>query len=396
MSSPAVPTALTDLVQATAAGHTADPSQLEAISRWRLACGDGRGAARWHRWSLEPPHANALRQPLEELALLLGQPQLAAQLGTTHGWGAVLLALNNGDPGEALERQQAAIAAEAVIEADLGLRLAGMWQRHGQAEPALALLQAIAAQAATPALCNAIAHLHEQQQQPAAAAPWWDHSLSLDPSQPAVLMQRSRNALALEDPALAFHLAQALHERDRTHAVALELRVEALQQLGATASLRLALAPLVRQGRERYQQQARALDRWWRPRRRRQQQWRHQLTEPLQRLPLQLLQPPRPLLSPSLAPCRSIGVLGSRDGLELAGLLAAADQPGVVWNLASREPLLSARNLQQLLPAGWQLRRWPRWQPELHGPLEALVIADRRLPTPPQAPDQVLRAECPA
>lgn len=391
MSSQAVPIALTALVETTAAGRTADPSQLEAISRWRLACGDGRGAARWHRWSLEPPHANALRQPLEELALLLGQPQLAAQLGTKQGWGAVLLALENGDPGEALERQQAAVAAEAVIEASLGLRLAGLWQQHSRTEPALALLQAIAAQAATPALCNAIAHLHEQQQQPAAAAPWWDLSLSLDPSQPAVLMQRSRNALAVEDPALAFHLAQALHERDTKHAVALELRVEALQQLGASASLRLALAPLVRQGRERYRRQAHALAGWWRPRRRRQRHWRNQLPEPITEHPVLLLSPAGQIPASNLAGCACIALLGSRDGMELAGSLTASNTSGVVWDLASREPLLSQRNLELFLPPGWQIRRWPRWQPELHGRPDALVIANRRLSPPAQAPDRVLR-----
>ena len=389
--STALPKEFQTLVALTAAGHTAEPDLFAALARWRLACGDGRGAARWHRWSLEPPAAASLRRPLEELALQLGQAQLAARLGELGGWGAVLLALECGDHQQAQQQQRAAIAAGAAIEAGLGLRLAGLWQRHGQAEPALALLQAIASQAATPALCNAIAHLHDQQGQPAAAAPWWDHSLSLDPSQPAVLMQRSRNALALEDPALAFHLAQALHERDRAHAVALELRVEALQQLGAPASERLALAPLVRQRRERYRQHARSLSRWWRPRRRRQAAWRNRLPQALQSTMLQPLAPPTALPSAALAGCRCIGLLASRDGLELAAALADVGDSGVIWNLASREPLLSQRNLERLLPAGWRLQRWPRWQPALHSGLDALVIADPQLNQPTEAPERVVR-----
>jgi hypothetical protein len=61
-----------------------------------------------------------------------------------------------------------------------------------------------------------------------------------------------------------------------------------------------------------------------------------------------------------------------------------------VWHLASREPVVCQRNLERLLPPGWQLRRWPRWQPELHSALDALVIADRRIGIPPQAPALVL------
>ena len=84
--------------------------------------------------------------------------------------------------------------------------------------------------------------------------------------------------------------------------------------------------------------------------------------------------------------------MGSRDGLELIGALADVGKAGVVWHIASREPLLCERNLQRLLPDGWQLRRWPRWQPTVHGALDALVIADRQLSIPEQAPALVLRA----
>jgi tetratricopeptide (TPR) repeat protein len=371
------------VVEAAAAGQAPDPDQLAAIARWRLGCGDGRGAARWHRWSLEAPPPATLRSELETLLLLLKLPQLAAKLGQQQGWAAVLLALDAGHPELALRHQQSAIAAAAPLEVSLCLRLASLWQQEQRPEPALELLQAIAVQAATPALCNAIAHLLEQQHQPQQAATWWDHSLSLDPRQPAALMQRSRNALAQGDAALGCHLAMVLLELDSRHAVAQELQVEALCALGAHASRRLALAPLVRQRRERYLQQARTLKAWWRPRRRRQAGWRQP--------PLQALGPPRPLPASALAGCSCIGLLSSRDGLELVDALSEAGGTGVVWNLSSPEPLVCHRNLQRLLPDGWQLRRWPRWQPELHGALDALVIADRRLSVPPLAPALVLR-----
>jgi len=379
------PPELEALVETVAAEQAPDPDLLAALARWRLGCGDGRSAARWHRWSLQPPPPARLRSELEPLLLLLNSPHLAARLGQQQGWGAVFLALDAGDPDQAHRSQLAAIAAEAPIEVSLCLRLASLWQQQQQPEPALELLQAIASQAATPTLCNAIAHLLEQQHQPAQAAPWWDHSLSLDPHQPAVLMQRSRNALAQGDAALGCHLAMALLELDPRHAVGQELQVEALEALEAHASLRLALAPLVRQGRQRYRQQAKTLRNWWRPRRRRQARWRVHGAGPLQ-----ALGPPRALPASALAGCSCIGLLRSRDGLELVGALAEAASAGVVWHLASREPLVCERNLEQLLPPSWQLRRWPRWQPELHAALDALVIADRRCSVPAQAPPLLL------
>jgi hypothetical protein len=380
------PPELEALLDAAAAEQTPNPDQLAAIARWRLSCGDGRSSARWHRWSLETPPPATLRSELETLLLLLKLPQLAAKLGHPQGWCGVLLALDAGNPELALRCQRSTIAAAAPIEVSLCLRLASLWQEQKRAEPALELLQAMAAQAATPTLCNAIAHLFEQQHQPERAALWWDHSLGLDPCQPAALIQRSRNALAQGDAALSCHLAMVLLELDPHHAVAQELQVESLGALGAHASQRLALAPLVRQRRQRYIEQARTTEAWWRPRRRRQSRWRQHFAGSLQ-----ALGPLRPLPRAALAGCSRIGLLSSRDGLELVDALGEADTPGVIWNLSSLEPLVCHRNLQRLLPNGWQLQRWPRWQPELHGALNALVIADRRLSVPPQAPDLVLR-----
>jgi hypothetical protein len=387
------PRELEVLVGAVAADQPPDPDHLAAIARWRLGCGDGSRAARWHRWSLQPPSPTALQSELEQLLLLLNRPQLARRFGQQQGWAAVLLALEAGNSEEALRAQQAAIAAGVAIDVPLCLRLANQWQQHQCPTPALELLEAIAVQAATPALCNAIAHLLEQQHQFGQAAPWWDHSLSLDPEQPSALMQRSRNALAQGDAALGCHLAMALLELDPQHAVGQELLVESLEALGALASLRLALAPLVRLGRQRYVQQAKSLKAWWRPRQRRQARWRQQLQTPHPWPGVLLaLTPPRQLPTSQLADCSCIGLMGSRDGLELIGALADVGNAGVVWHLASREPLLCERNLQRLLPDGWQLRRWPRWQPTVHGALDALVIADRQLSIPEQAPALVLRA----
>jgi hypothetical protein len=391
MSLVALPTAVEQLVNAIATGHEPEPIHFESIACWRLSCGDGRGAARWQRWSLQRPHAAELSTALEGLTLVLGRPDLAARISDRGGWGAVLLAVDQGDTERALDLQKAAIASSRPIDPKLLQRLASRWQQVGQAEPALELLKAIPMQAATPALCNAIAHLLEHQHRFADAALWWDHSLAIDRLQPAALMQRSRNALQLKDPKLAFHLAQALYELDPDHPVGLELRVEALECLGALASVRLALAPLVRQGRERYRQQARAVTGWWHPRRRRQHRWRQQLPDGFKQLPLQPISPPRPLPTSGLADCRRIGLLASRDGIELAGALSEAGDSGVLWHLASREPLLCERNLSLLIPSGWQLRRWPHWQPELHGPLDALVIADPGLSAPIEAPERVLR-----
>lgn len=382
-TSPWLPPELDSLISQLEVQAAPDPAQLEAIASWRLACGDGRGAARWRRWSLAPPDPNAIREALRPLLLLLEQPQLASRLGQGQGWEAVLVALEHQQLQQARQLQQQALAAQQPLQAAMTLRLAGLWQQCGDLQPALDLLEPMAHAGASASLVNAIAHLHEQRQAPASAAPWWDRSLTVDPRQPAVLMQRSRNALALNEPALAFQLAQTLIELDPGHAVAQELRVEALERLGARASQRLALAPLVRQGRVRYLQQAQALAAWWAPRRRRQLQWRDHT-------PVQALGPRRPLPDQAVAGCRQIGLLGSRDGLELQSCFQAAASTGVVWDLGSREPLCSQRNLRHLLPAGWELRPWHRWQPEHHGRLDVLVISDPRLGLPAAQPERVL------
>ena len=368
-----LPRELTALVEALAAGATdASPEQLAAIARWRLACGDGRAAGRWQRWSLEPPPAHSLRQQLRDQLLEWQQPELAAQLGAEPGWGGVRFALETQQADRARDLQEQAIAAGEPISLAASLQLASLWQRQAEPQPALALLLAIAA--AQPqhsaALCNAIAHLQEQLNQPAQAAPWWDRSLQLDPRQPPVLIQRSRNALALADPALAFQLAEALHQLDPSHPVAQELRVEALAQLQAPASLRLALVPLVRAGRERYRQQARQLAPAWAPLRRQQALWR-----PASAPRVVALAPPRPVPAVLLSGCSRLGLLGSSDGLELAQALSEAAPQGVLWLLESPEPLCALHNLRLLLPAGWELQIWPRWAPQLHGALELLIEA---------------------
>lgn len=356
---------------------------IAAIARWRLACGDARGAALWHRWSLHTPEHERLRLELFQLLLLLEEPDLAQRIGCDQGWEGVLLTLEQEQVEQARKLQGLALKSGIAIKTATALRLAALWQQRGDSQAALELLEPMAAKSTTTGLCNAVAHLHEQAQAPAAAAPWWDRSLQIDLRQPAVLIQRSRNALAMQDPDLAFHLAQTLLELDRHHVVGQELRVEALTLLGARSSQRLALVPLVRQKRDRYRHQAQTLQRWWQPRRRRQQHWRHQQ-------PLLALGPPRPLPQQVLAGCRQVGLLGSRDGLELQDALAAADSPGVLWDIRSREPLCSMRNIKRLLPSCWQLRHWPAWQPEEHGTLDALVIADPKLPIPAGAPLRVL------
>ena len=121
------PPELEALVETVAAEQAPDPDQLAAIARWRLGCGDGRSAARWHRWSLQPPAPARLRSELEPLLLLLNSPQLAARLGQQQGWGAVLLAPDSGDPKPARRSQQAAHPKEPPTHASPYLPLATPW-----------------------------------------------------------------------------------------------------------------------------------------------------------------------------------------------------------------------------------------------------------------------------
>ena len=384
-----LPPELSELVEALAAGATeASADHLTAIARWRLACGDGRGAGRWQRWSLDAPATSVLREQLRDQLLEWQQPDLAARLGAVPGWAGVRLALEQQQAGQALELQQQAIATGEPISLAASLQLASLWQGQARPQPALALLLAIAAAQPQPgtSLCNAIAHLHEQLNDHLQATPWWDRSLQQDPRQPAALIQRSRNALALDDPALAFQLAEALHQLDPGHPVAQELRVEALEQLQAPASLRLALVPLVRARRERYRRQARQLAPWWAPLRRQQSLWRP-ATAPL----AFALAPTRPVPAALLSGCSRLGLLGSADGLELAESLGEAAGEGVVWLLESPEPLCALHNLRRLMPAGWEVQLWPRWAPQLHGALDLLIEAGAK-PTPARAdaPDRRL------
>jgi hypothetical protein len=59
---------------------------------------------------------------------------------------------------------------------------------------------------------------------------------------------------------------------------------------------------------------------------------------------------------------------------------------GVIWLLASRDPLLQQHNLERLRPEGSriQLRWWPCWEPQRHGQVQTLVVA-RSNPIPPAA-----------
>lgn len=375
-----LPPELLELVNALAAGATeVSPLQLNAIARWRLACGDGRSAGRWQRWSLEAPPIDVLRPQLRDALLEWQQPDLAARLGTEQGWAAVHIALDLQQGKRARTLQAQAIAAGDPISLAASLQLASLWQRQGEHQPALDLLLAIAAVQPehSPSLCNAIAYLQEQLQQPAAAAPWWDRSLRLDPRQPAALIQRSRNALALGDPALAFQLSEALHQIDPHHPVAQELRVEALERLQAPASLRLALVPLVRSRRERYRHQARQLHSWWAPLRCQQAQWRAADSPPVI-----ALAPARPVPSAQLSGYSQLALLGSADGLELTEALSLSGSQGVLWLLESPEPLCALRNLRLLLPTDWSLQFWPRWAPQLHGAIDLLIEAGETPPPP--------------
>jgi hypothetical protein len=338
-----------------------------AIARWRLGCGDANAAARWHRWALNPPPPLQLKTALGELLLLTQQTQLVDRLGPQQGWHKVLLALEKQQPEEARAAQDQAIRGDLALDPNLRLQIAALWQQVGEAQSSLDLLLPVAETMPTTTLCNAIAHLYEQNQADETSAFWWDRSLMLDPCQPAVMIQRSRNALRLNDPYLALQFSQQLLAIERQHIVAQELQVEALLQLDAPASLRIALIPLVKQGRERYLQQASESAAWWRPRRKLQTSWR-------QRAPLIALAQPRPIPAKALKDCRYVGLIGSSDGLELLGSTELLAPEGTLWNLSSSEPLCSHRNLQKLLPAPWQVHTERNWEPARHDNLDALMI----------------------
>lgn len=338
-----------------------------AIARWRLGCGDAKAAARWQRWALNPPPPLQLKTALGHLLLLTQQTQLADRLGSHQGWYKVLLALEKQQPEEARAAQDQAIRENLELDPNLRLQIAALWQQAGEAQSSLDLLLPVAKTLPTTTLCNAVAHLYEQNLADETSAFWWDRSLALDPCQPAVMIERSRNALRLNDPYLALQLSQQLLAIESEHIVAQELQVEALLQLDAPASVRLALIPLVKQGRERYLQQASELAAWWRPRRKLQRSWR-------QSAPLIALAQPRPIPAKALEGCHNVGLISSNDGLELLGSTERLAPEGTLWNLNSSEPLCSHRNLQMLLPSTWQVHTERIREPTKYHNLDALFI----------------------
>ena len=104
---------LAHLTEALQQGESIAPQALEALARWRLGCGDGRGAARWQRWSRQPPASAELRSALRELLLRLNRHALAERLGEAEGWPAVLQALAQRNTDQALTLQRQLIAAAA-------------------------------------------------------------------------------------------------------------------------------------------------------------------------------------------------------------------------------------------------------------------------------------------
>ena len=370
-----LPPQLLALIDTIERGEPVDPALLSALSRWRLACGDARAAARWQRWSLQPPDQGSLREALRQILIWLERPDLMHRLGAVEGWNAVALALEQHNPTLGLELQERALANGEPPEPRLTLLLAGQWQQQGQPEAALALLELLAMQHSSPALFNAIAHQLDQLQRHNQAAPWWDRSLALEPNQLPALIARTRNALRQNTPHVAMQLSQRVLQRDPTHTIGLELRLSALQQLGAKASMRQALVPLLQQDRNQNIHRTQELQAWWKPRRRRQKTWRQAIPAELQNIPKLLLAPPKPIPPQLLSGCSAIALAGSRDGLELVGAFRLAAPQGVLWDIASREPLCSQANLQRLIPAGWELRVAGNVDRERHESLEAVIRA---------------------
>ena len=373
-----LPPELLALIETIERGQPVDPALLSALSRWRLACGDARAAARWQRWSLQPPEHDSLREALRQMLLWLERPDLIRRLGAVEGWNAVALALEQQNPTLGLALQERALANSEPPDSRLTLLLAGQWQQQGEPEAALALLELLASHHPSPALFNAIAHQLDQLQRHNEAAPWWDRSLVLEPNQLPAQIARTRNALHQNKPEVAVQLAQRVLQRDPTHSIGLELQLSALEQLGAKASMRQTLVPLLQQARNQHVHRTQELQAWWKPRRRRQKAWRQALPAELQNIPKLLLAPPRPIPPHVLAGCSAVALFDSRDGLELVGGFALAAPRGVLWNIASREPLCSQANLQRLLPSGWELRSEGNAEQGSDPILEVLITAGKR------------------
>jgi len=228
------------------------PEPFERVARWRRACGDAEAAATWQTWSLLPPTSEELQSAVAAIWSGLGEfDQASALISTDQGedpqlsWLQLTLLLQQGDLERAATMQQQLLKNPPTAQiADL-LELLRLWQKNKRSAQALELLDPLLGwlkqrgETPTIQICLAIADLLEQEQRFDQAEPWWQRSHALQPDYAWPLMRLGHQALRKEQPAVAFHYASQVLERNPNHEFAPRLQRKALTALGAERSLAL-------------------------------------------------------------------------------------------------------------------------------------------------------------
>ena len=253
MSDTRLPDDLRAALQTLADDPDPPPEPFERVARWRRACGDAETAATWQTWSLLPPGPAELREALASLWRSAGELQQATALlqasdlnaSIQPSWEALALALEQEQLDDATQLQTRLLETRPALSVPKLLDLLRLWQQHGQAAQALALLEPLMQwmeqRGETPSgqLCNAMADLLERQERFDDAEPWWQRSHALQPQQVWPLMRLGHQALRRHHPAVALHYSRQVLNRDPTHTFAPRLQRRALDALGATRSLAL-------------------------------------------------------------------------------------------------------------------------------------------------------------
>jgi tetratricopeptide (TPR) repeat protein len=346
----------------------ADASCFERVARWRRACGDAESAAQWQTWSLIPPETQDLRIALADCWRRLEQFEEAARLlgDQSSSWNQLLLHLQQGEVPAARRMQTNLLQAPPPLKVEVLLELVNLWRQLDQPEPALELLQQLAAhqgggQSRFPkSLANACADLLERLERYDEAASWWQHSLRLDPWQNWPMMRLAHHSFRQRHPATCVHYCRTVLDRDPQHRWAPGLLRQSLKQLGAERSLQV-------------------LD---------------QSTPQAELKPRSASPPPAEAHNANV-----VGLFAMDEPLGLDLVLEGWQQvdpshpPLQLWLIASPDPLWCRHCVDHQLQA-WSLetrihlQEWPCWEPQ-RWPLLDLLLLPPACPKPP-TDDRVL------
>ena len=362
MSNTGLPADLRAAMQVLAEDPDPAPEPFERVARWRRACGDAETAATWQTWSLLPPDPAELREALAALWRGVGELQQATALlqaaqatpSMQPSWEALALALEQEQLDDAIQLQTRLLETRPNLSVPKLLDLLRLWQQHGQAPQALALLEPLMqwmeqrGEPPSGQLCNIRADLLERLERFDDAEPWWQRSHALQPQQVWPLMRLGHQAMRKGQPAVAVHYSRQVLSRDPSHLYAPRLQRRALEALGATRSLGLldgitqadTITPLAEPPSQEF--------------------WRG---------------------------CRRIALIGFSD----AGLLqhwctalqeppqdGPSQPPAELWLIASPEPLWLEHQAQQLFkrlerPQPVAISSWPVWEPQRHGHCDRVI-----------------------